>query len=99
MSAYLYTIYMSPGVGVCVGIWVCVYTAYTGLWGLLWGSVYCHTNHMQGCEASSVGLDMPQTAYPELWGRLFVLLPLTETNPERCFHIFDRDGRKEGSRE
>ena len=65
-----YTAIYSPyrDVGQALGDCICHtlrYTAHTGIWSLLCGTVYvihCHMQHILGCGACSVGLYMPYTA-------------------------------------
>ena len=52
----------APGDSICHTL---PYTAHTGMWGLLWRTVYaihCHIQHIQGCGACSGGMYIPYTA-------------------------------------
>ena len=52
----------APGDSICHTL---PYTAHTGMWGLLRGTLYaihCHIQQIQGCGACSRGLYMPYTA-------------------------------------
>ena len=62
----IYSIYkdVAPALEDCI-CHTLPYTAHTGMWGLLWRTVYaihCHIQHIQGCGACSGGLYMPYTA-------------------------------------
>ena len=55
---------VGPALGDCI-CHILPHTAHTGMWHLLWVTVYaiyCHIQHIQGCGACSGGLYMPYTA-------------------------------------
>ena len=69
-----------PGCGLCSGERIChtlPHTAYTGIWGLVWGTVYtihCHIQHIQGCgtcPVECISNTLSYTAYAGMWGLLW----------------------------
>ena len=55
---------VGPALGDCI-CHILLYIADTGMWALLWGTVYaihCHIQHIQGCGACSGGMYIPYTA-------------------------------------